>query len=78
MPAEAEALFWAMGIRDAGPFTRACSYSNEVWVERSVFLRLSPSERAWTSAREQDVLSRLRDAIRHPDLLGTGTYQGRP
>jgi hygromycin-B 7''-O-kinase len=78
MPAEAEALFAALGIRDAGPFTRAFSYSNDVWVGRSVVLRLSPLERSWTSAREQDVLSRLPDAVPHPELLGTGTYEGRP
>jgi hygromycin-B 7''-O-kinase len=78
MPAETEALFAALGIRYAGPFTRAFSYSNDVWVGRTAVLRLAPVERAWTSAREQDVLARLPDAVPHAKLLGSGTYKGRP
>lgn len=78
MPAEPGALFAAVGIRDSGPFIRALSYSNEVWVGRTVVLPLSPLERAWTSAREQDVLARLPDAVPHAELLGSGTYESRP
>src|SRR5947209_8241989 len=78
MPAEPEALFTALGIQDEGPFIRAFSYSNDVWVGRSVALRVSPVERAWTSAREQDVLSRLPHTIPHAELLGSGTYEARP
>lgn len=78
MPADAGALFTALGIQDAGPFIRAFSYSNDVWVGRSVVFRLSPVERAWTSAREQDILSRLPNAVPHAELLGSGTYEGRP
>jgi hygromycin-B 7''-O-kinase len=78
MPAETEPLFAALGIRDAGPFTRAFSYSNDVWLGRTVVLRLAPLERAWASAREQDVLARLPDAVPHAELLRRGTYNGRP
>ena len=31
MQADSDALFAALGISDEGPFTRAFSYSNEVW-----------------------------------------------
>jgi aminoglycoside phosphotransferase (APT) family kinase protein len=71
-------LFAALGISDEGPFTRAFSYSNEVWLGPSVVLRLTPPERSWASAQEQDLLYRLPDAVPHPDVLGSGTYRDRP
>ena len=72
MQADSDALFAALGISDEGPFTRAFSYSNEVWVGPSVVLRLTPPDRSWASAQEQDVPYRLPSWAASPTALQPG------
>jgi hygromycin-B 7''-O-kinase len=67
----------AANLQDQAPFRRAFSYTNEVWIGRTVVLRISPVGNAWTSQHEQELLSWLPEGVPHAAVLGSGTCNGR-
>jgi aminoglycoside phosphotransferase (APT) family kinase protein len=65
-------------LPDQGPLQRVASYSNAVWLGRTVVLRVAPPERSWAFAHEQDVLQRLPSVVPRASVEVTGTHQGQP
>src|SRR5687768_15648183 len=74
---ELRAILAVAGVQDPGPFERAFSYSNDVFVGRSVVLRVARPG-AWTSqAYERAVLDWLPGAVPHAHVLGAGIHEGQ-
>ncbi len=75
---EAEQLLAPLGLPAQGPLVRVASYSNAVWIGRTVVLRIAPPDRAWAFAHEQDVLLRLPPSVPHAPVECSGMLNGRP
>ncbi len=73
-----EAFVAAAGVADEAPFVRAVSYSNEVWLGRTVALRVSRGLKPWTFEHERSVLPLLPSTVPHPAVLRSGSVEGRP
>jgi aminoglycoside phosphotransferase (APT) family kinase protein len=74
---DAEQFLTALGLPDQGRLLRVASYSNAVWVGRTVVLRVAPPERPWAFTYEQDVLLRLPPSVPHATVECSGMLNGR-